>query len=72
MTFPRPNRLSLRLTAMNTAPSESTAAAVMSSNTSPDVDEPIIIVEYDPVWPWLFEAERQRVQRALGDAATCI
>ncbi len=57
---------------MNTAPSESTAAALMSSNTSSDVDEPIVIVEYDPAWPWLFEAERERVQSALGDVATCI
>jgi GrpB-like predicted nucleotidyltransferase (UPF0157 family) len=29
----------------------------------------IVIVDYDPAWPGRFESERDRVQRALGDAA---
>lgn len=37
-----------------------------------DVDEPITIVEYDPQWPSLYDAERDRVQAALGDVAARI
>lgn len=32
----------------------------------PDIDEPIVIVDYDPQWPLLFLGERERVSAALG------
>jgi hypothetical protein len=36
-----------------------------------DVDEPIV-VDYDPAWPSLFNAEPRRVQAALGASVTWI
>jgi GrpB-like predicted nucleotidyltransferase (UPF0157 family) len=35
-------------------------------------DEPIIVTEYDPTWPMLFAAERNRVRNACGQAVTRI
>jgi GrpB-like predicted nucleotidyltransferase (UPF0157 family) len=35
-----------------------------------EVDEPITITAYDPAWPALFAAERDRVERALGEIVT--
>lgn len=40
--------------------------------TRPDVDEPILVVDYDPEWPLLFETERDRIRGALGSVATSI
>jgi GrpB-like predicted nucleotidyltransferase (UPF0157 family) len=37
-----------------------------------EVDEPIVIAEYDAAWPALFIAERDRVQAALGSVVTGI
>jgi len=37
-----------------------------------DVDEPIIISEYDPMWPELFTEEERRVQTALTELVTRI
>lgn len=37
-----------------------------------DIDEPIVIVEYDPFWPTLFASERDRIRPALGDLITRI
>src|SRR5262245_37207617 len=37
-----------------------------------DVDEPIVVVEYDDQWPVLFHSERNRVLGVLGEAATSI
>jgi GrpB-like predicted nucleotidyltransferase (UPF0157 family) len=37
-----------------------------------DVDEPIVIVDYDPESPSLFTFECDRVEAALGDVATRI
>ena len=34
----------------------------------PDSDEPIVVVDYDPIWPQRFEQERRRVAEALGEA----
>jgi GrpB-like predicted nucleotidyltransferase (UPF0157 family) len=28
--------------------------------------EPVVVVDYDPEWPWLFKRLRERVLRALG------
>jgi GrpB-like predicted nucleotidyltransferase (UPF0157 family) len=36
----------------------------------PDIDEPIVIVPYDPSWPALFDEERRRITPALGDIVT--
>ena len=44
----------------------------MDRKTDLQVDEPITITNYDPAWPVLFEAERERVAKALGDVATRI
>jgi GrpB-like predicted nucleotidyltransferase (UPF0157 family) len=33
------------------------------------VDGPIELVDYDPVWPTLFEREAERIRSALGDRA---
>jgi GrpB-like predicted nucleotidyltransferase (UPF0157 family) len=35
-----------------------------------EVDEPITMTAYDPLWPALFELESARVMRALGGIAT--
>jgi hypothetical protein len=32
----------------------------------------IVIADYDPGWPLRFEAERERIARALGSGALCI
>jgi GrpB-like predicted nucleotidyltransferase (UPF0157 family) len=37
-----------------------------------EVDEPISIADYDPLWPELFAAERDRVLSAMGDTVTRI
>ena len=37
-----------------------------------DVDEPIIISDYDPMWPELFTEEERRVQTALAELVTRI
>lgn len=42
----------------------------LSAPVHADVDEPIVIVEYDPSWPASFEAEECRVREALGTAVT--
>ena len=34
--------------------------------------DPIVIVDYDPRWPALFEAEADRLGRALGETAVRI
>ena len=36
----------------------------------PDIDEPIVIVPYDPSWPAQFDDECRRIAPALGDVAT--
>jgi GrpB-like predicted nucleotidyltransferase (UPF0157 family) len=33
---------------------------------------PVVLVEYDPEWPRLFEREAERIRAALGDAAVAI
>ena len=33
---------------------------------------PVIIVEYDPRWPTLYEEERERILRAVGDLVVAI
>jgi GrpB-like predicted nucleotidyltransferase (UPF0157 family) len=33
---------------------------------------PVIVVDYDPNWPRIFETLRQRIAEALGDAAAAI
>jgi GrpB-like predicted nucleotidyltransferase (UPF0157 family) len=33
---------------------------------------PIVIPDYDPAWPAMFEAERARIERALGSTLTAI
>jgi GrpB-like predicted nucleotidyltransferase (UPF0157 family) len=40
--------------------------------TSPPLDEPIVLVDYDPRWPALFERERARVATALTSLAPAI
>ncbi len=42
----------------------------MVGGQKPEVDEPISIVGYDPMWPSLFEGEQRRVQDLLGDRIT--
>jgi GrpB-like predicted nucleotidyltransferase (UPF0157 family) len=34
---------------------------------SPSADEPVRLVPYDPSWPQRFEAERDRILKAIGD-----
>jgi GrpB-like predicted nucleotidyltransferase (UPF0157 family) len=41
-------------------------------NVNTEVDEPIVLAEYDPDWPGLFVAERGRIEAALGEIATRI
>jgi GrpB-like predicted nucleotidyltransferase (UPF0157 family) len=36
------------------------------------LDRPIIVAEYDPAWPRLYEQEAARICPALGDAALLI
>jgi GrpB-like predicted nucleotidyltransferase (UPF0157 family) len=36
------------------------------------LDRPIVVVEYDPRWPALFESERERLSSLLGDRAVDI
>jgi GrpB-like predicted nucleotidyltransferase (UPF0157 family) len=38
----------------------------------PDPAEAIVVVDYDPRWPQLFEEESRRVAAALGDAVAAI
>jgi GrpB-like predicted nucleotidyltransferase (UPF0157 family) len=33
---------------------------------------PIVIADYDPAWPTMFETERGRIERALGSTVTAI
>jgi GrpB-like predicted nucleotidyltransferase (UPF0157 family) len=42
------------------------------ASLSTDVDEPIVIVDYDSAWPSLFDTERARIQAALRKVATRI
>ena len=32
-------------------------------------EEPVVIVDYDPEWPLLFAAERDRIRQAVGEGA---
>lgn len=34
--------------------------------------EPILIADYDPTWPALFEREAERIRRALGDRVVAL
>jgi GrpB-like predicted nucleotidyltransferase (UPF0157 family) len=38
----------------------------------PDPAEPVAVVDYDPLWPSLFEAESERVRRALGESVLSV
>jgi GrpB-like predicted nucleotidyltransferase (UPF0157 family) len=39
---------------------------------APDAAESVVVVEYDPAWPQLYEAEGQRIRTALGDALVTV
>lgn len=39
---------------------------------APDAAESVVVVEYDPAWPQLYEAEGQRIRTALGDALVAV
>lgn len=39
---------------------------------APDAAESVVVVEYDPAWPRLYEAESERIQTALGDALVAV
>src|SRR5579859_4888654 len=36
------------------------------------LDGPVILVDYDPAWPSLFEIEAQRIRTALGERALLV
>jgi GrpB-like predicted nucleotidyltransferase (UPF0157 family) len=39
---------------------------------APDAAEPVVVVDYDPAWPWLYEEESERIRIALGDAVVVV
>jgi GrpB-like predicted nucleotidyltransferase (UPF0157 family) len=39
---------------------------------APDASEPVVVVEYDPAWPRLYEDESERIRAALGDAVVAV
>lgn len=45
---------------------------MVSINLAPSMSHPIVIVDYDPQWPELFEVLRARIGNAVGDLAAAI
>jgi len=54
---------------VSTGPTPEEQLFAVRVDGSPPTTGPVVLVEYDPEWPHLFEREEQRIRLALGDRA---
>lgn len=54
---------------MYTTPTPEEKLLAAQVDGSPPSSGPVVLVDYDPEWPRLFEREETRIREALGDAA---